>query len=401
MKRLVFSSLLGAWALPAFAGTLPEYAAPELLVRVHFTDTYNLPPLTYLSNTSPAINNQGDVAIKLMAVDGKPNQAVWFKSHKAPGEVIYVAPEDHYVTDPTVNDRGQVTFSPFSEIESLGVFVYDSDSKKTEVKVSGPEHKIVYAGYAQTLNDGTAIFRSMGKDFDRSFVEYKDSYSTIAREGERRFDTSAAYLFRPSVNEKKQWAFKVRLGERGEISDAQSDQILLIQSKGNGEYEKIVIAQDRKGDANSNYVGFGNTVALSQNGMVVFVGYLPDKRKSLVLYKDGELQSLVTEGLDGIAELELFTPRLNSSGTVAFRAKNAKGLRGLYVANESSVKRLLGEGDSIMTDKGHGYILLKQDFPGFAGDIDFNEKGELAFACVLASPENKIIGDAIYKLSPK
>ena len=401
MKRLVFSSLLAALAFPAFAETLPEYAPPELLVRVHFMDTYNLPPLTYLSNTSPAINNQGDVAIKLMAVDGKTNQAVWFKPHNAPGEVIYIAPEDHYVTDPTLNDRGQVTFSPFNDFESLGVLVYDSLSKTTDVKVSGPEHKIMYAGYAQTLNDGTTIFRSMGKDYDRSFVEYKDSYSTVAREGERRFDTPAAYLFRPSVNDKKQWAFRVRLGERGEISDAQSDQILLIQPKGDGTYEKIVIAQDRKGDPNSNYTGFGHAVSLSQNGMVAFVGHLPDRRKSLVLYKDGELHSLVTEGLDDISELELFTPRLNSSGTVAFRAKNTKGVRGLYVANESSVKRLLGEGDGVMTDKGYGSFLLKQDFPGFAGDIDFNEKGELVFACVLASPENRIIGDAIYKLSPK
>nr|BFD62498.1 hypothetical protein BdHM001_11790 [Bdellovibrio sp. HM001] len=401
MKKISFSFLLAALASPVFAGVLPEYAEPELLVRVHLLDTYNLPPLTYLSNTSPAINNHGDVAIKLMAVDGKPNQAIWFKAHNAPGEVIYVAPDDHYVTDPTVNDRGQVTFSPFNDFESQGVLAYDSHSKNTELKVSGPENQIAYAGYAQTLNDGTVIFRNFGKDYDRSFVEYKDSYVTIAREGERRFDTPAAYLFRPAVNEKKQWAFKVRLGEHGEISDAQSDQILLIQAKGNGDYEKTIIAQDRKGDPNSNFVGFGNTVALSQNGMVVFIGHLPDKRKSLVLYKDGELQSLVTEGLDGISELELFTPRLNSSGTVAFRAKNTKGLRGLYVANEFSVKRLLGEGDSIMTDKGFGYVLLKKDFPGFAGDIDFNEKGELAFACILASPDDKIIGDAIYKLSPK
>lgn len=379
---------------------LPSYQAPEMQVRAHYRNAYNLPPLTYLSNTSPSINNHGDVTFKLMAVDGTPNQAVWYKArNESKWQVVYVAPEDRYVSDPTVNDRGEITFSPYTEVMSDGLFVFDTKSGTTVEKLSGPANKMVFMAYVQTLNDGTSVFRGMDTEFERGFYEVNGGLKTVAREGQKNFEVPSAYLFKPAVNDKKHWAFKVRVGERGEIGNEQSDQILLVKPTPQG-YDKIIVAQDNKGDVNSPFTGFGNGVTMAQNGLVAFVGYDKNNAKSLILWENGSQTALVSEGQNGISELELFSPKVNSNGVVAFRAKNEKGLRGIYVASKDGIKRLIGEGDSIPTDLGPGQILQRKDFPGFAGDIDINEKNEVVFACVVATTDNQITGDAVYRISP-
>lgn len=396
MKILGLSLLFAAstsWALPT-------YQAPVMQVRAHFQSTFNLPPLSYLSNTSPSINNHGDVALKVMALNGTTHQAVWFKPKQAAKwQIVYEAPEDRYVSDPTVNDGGLVTYSPFSEVMSDGLFVFDSSTGMTTQKISGAENKLVYLAYVQTLNDGTSVFRGMGTDFVRGFYEVTPELKSVAQEGQVNFGTPSAYLFKPSVNERRQWAFKVRVGGPGEIGDQQSDQILLVKPTPQG-YEKIIVAQDKKGDMSSPFTGFGNGVSLSQNGLVAFVGHDKANIKSMILWDRGNLTILAQEGLNGISELELFSPKVNSQGVVAFRAKDKKGLRGIYVASKDGLKRVIGEGDYIPTDLGEGQILVKTDFPGLAGDIDLNENNEIAFACVLATDNGKITGDAVYRISP-
>ena len=68
----------------------------------------------------------------------------------------------------------------------------------------------------------------MDTEFERGFYEVNGGLKSIAREGQKNFGTPSAYLFKPAVNDQKHWAFKVRVGERGEIGNEQSDQILPV-----------------------------------------------------------------------------------------------------------------------------------------------------------------------------
>lgn len=391
---------LGLVSSVATAEVLPSYGAPELQVRAHFRSTYQLPPLSYLHNTSPAINNRGDVAVKVMAVDGTTRQALWFRSGMSPsGQVVYVAEENKYVTDPSINDNGEVTFSPFTDMSSDGLFVFDGPTGQLRRVFGGDENGVVYFGFHRTLLDGTSVFRGVNKDFVRSYQQYAGELQDVAVEGQDNFGVPSAYLFKPAVNNLRQWVYKVRVGAPGEIGDAQADRIVLLTPSETG-YQISTIAETGKFKEGSPYVGFGNAVSISDAGHVAFIGVLANRVQALVLSSQGKDVILAQEGKDGISEIELFSPKVNAQGVVAFRAKNAKGLRGVYVATEHGIRRVIGEGDAVSSDLGFVNILVKNNFPGLAGEVDINDRNEIVFACVLAEGET-IVGDAVYKVSPK
>jgi hypothetical protein len=127
-----------------------------------------------------------------------------------------------------------------------------------------------------------------------------------------------------------------------------------------------------------------------------------DSKKSIILAKDNTLKTLALEGANGISEIEMFSPKVNDQGLVLFRAKDMEGKRGLYLASDSGVKRIIGEGDEIETDVGMGKILYNPNYPGFSGEVDMNDHGEIVFHCItVSSPDNKELGSSIYKIAPK
>lgn len=391
---------LGLVVARAQADVLPSYGLPELQVRAHHRSTYQLPPLSYLHNTSPALNNKGDLAIKVMAVDGTAQQALWYRaSGDSQGRVVYVAEGDTYVTDPSINDRGEMTFSPFTDMGSEGLLIFDSLSDQVRRAFDGDESGVVYFGFHRTLGDGTTVFRGVNKDFVRSYQEYRGQLKNVVVEGQDNFGVPSAYLFKPAVNNEKQWAFKVRVGGPGEIADAQADRIVVLNPSAEG-YRLTTVAETSKFKQGSPYRGFGNAVSISDAGHIVFIAVLAKNVQALVLSHEGQDVILAQEGKDGISEIELFSPKVNSQGIVAFRAKSHKGLRGIYVASVRGVVRVIGEGDAVKSDLGFVSILVRNGFPGLAGEVDINDRNEIAFACVIADGET-IVGDAVYKISPK
>jgi hypothetical protein len=161
------------------------------------------------------------------------------------------------------------------------------------------------------------------------------------------------------------------------------------------------IARDQDSDTSSKYISFGNSVSLSKHGLVAFMGVLADSKKAIVISKDNVLTNLAIEGQNGISEIEMFAPKINDQGLVLFRAKDTSGKRGLYLADGVTVKRIVGEGDEIETDLGAGKILSNPNFPGFGGEVDMNDQGEIVFYCLIVSLDNKELGSAVYKITPK
>jgi hypothetical protein len=135
--------------------------------------------------------------------------------------------------------------------------------------------------------------------------------------------------------------------------------------------------------------------------MVAFMATLSDFKKAIIISKNETLINVATEGRDDISEIEFFGPKINDQNEVIFRAKDTSGKRGIYVADESGVKKLIGEGDDIMTDLGPGKILSNPNYPAFGGEIDMNDSGEIVFSCVVVDSNNSELGSAIYKITPK
>ncbi len=400
--------LLSAIVTSVSYAALPEYNAPEILARANITDGYNLPPLSFLNNTSPVINDRGDVAFKLMAVEGVNNQALWVKrAEDANGKIIYVAPEERFLTEPeAVSENGKIAFNLYDEGVTDGLFVIDTKTENVDQVLSPDNLPIQFYTYPQLQNNGHIFFRATDDNNDRMYYDFTGSkLNKVMAEGVESLGIKTSYLFRPSVNEGGAVAFKARTGEKGQWDESNPDSIIVLIPSTDPKLPSpkvITIARDRDGDSHSPFLGFGNSVSLSKKGYVAFMGLQEGAKKSIVLAHDNTLRTLAVEGANDISEIEMFSPKVNDQGMVLFRAKNAEGKRGLYVADENGMKRIIGEGDDVETDLGSAKILSNPNYPGFGGEVDLNDKGEIVFYClIIASPDNKELGSAVFKVTPK
>lgn len=400
MTKLIISSVVSLFAASAMAQKI-SYQAPDILARASMEGTLNLPPVSFLNSTSVALNNNGDVSFRVMAVAGKPQQGIWYKAaNEKAGKVIYVGPEDYYVAEPVLNNKGQATFNLFTEAFSETVYIYNPLSQKVEKVMDGGKEKFYSQSYLKVLDSGDIVFRGTTKSDDRGFFLFSGDLKTIAIEGEKTFDVPTSYLFKPAVNTHGQWLFKMREGDHRDWGNDRSDQIILLtpNKENPHSFSKTLIAQDKNGMPGSKFVSLDNSPSLADSGAIVFTAKLENKKKALVLHQGGVQTILAEEGKDGIVEFEMFNAKVNSSGVAAFRAKNTKGLRGIYVATKSEVQRIIGEGDMIPSDLGPQYVMMKDGFPGLAGDVEINDRGDIVFAAVVSSLLDKHLGDAVYIL---
>jgi hypothetical protein len=395
---LLFIFLFSTTALAA----LPKYLSPEILARANINDGYNLPEMSFLSDTCPVINNRGDVAFKIMSFGGSNDQGLWIKKgDEKNGKIVYTAPDMRLLTDPSINDNGQVAFNQFDEGVNDGIFTLDTDTLAL-TQVLRPENKdIAFYTYPQVLSNGAVYFRGTSQESVRTYYQYDGNLlKPIITEGEVAYGQKSSYLFKPYLNESGAMTFKRRIGGPGEWDESNPDEIVLLKPHGNS-YESFVIAKDKDGDPDSKFVGFTNSASISSNGMVAFIAILEGKSKAIILSKEGKLKNLAIENADGISEIELFAPKVNDQGLVVFRAKDMDGKRGIYITGVDGTKKIIGEGDEIMTDLGLGKILSNPNYPGFAGDIDINNHGEIVFNClVISALSNQEWGSAVFKLSP-
>ena len=114
------------------------------------------------------------------------------------------------------------------------------------------------------------------------------------------------------------------------------------------------------------------------------------------------LGRLAYEGDGELSEIEYFTPKINDQSEVFFRAKNIEGKRGIYLVKGEHLLRLIGEGDAVDTDLGAAKILWNKFYPGFSGEIDVNNNGDIVFhALLVASDTEREIGSGIFYLERK
>jgi hypothetical protein len=374
-------------------GALPVYNAPMIVARANINDSYNIPAMSFINNASPVINDRGDIAFKVAAIAGLNSQGLWVKTiEDLNGKILYTAPADRFVTDPSINDQGKVAFNLYEDGVTDGLFVLDSHALTVEHILPSKDLHLQSFTYPSITNNDEIYFRGTDENNIRSFFIFESKLSSIFSEG-----NNTSYLFRPSVNDDGAVAFKMRLGAPGQWDENSPDQIILLRDN-----IKQIIAEDKDSNQKSPFLGFGNSVSLSTSGMVAFTGVVEKNQRGIFLYSAGETKQIALEGKDSIAEIENFSVKINDEGLVLFRAKDITGKRSLFIADKTSVKKLISEGDEIESDLGKSKILLNQFYPGFGGEIDMNLDGDIVFNCSLVNAaDDRELGQAIFKLSVK
>ena len=107
---------------------MSTYSVVELQARSNIVDGYNLPANSSFSSKSPALNDSGTIAFTLNVVGGG-NAGLWTGAGGA-GSVVYDAPANRGLEDPSIDDGGSCAFDQ-SDIFSDGIYVYDAGSGMT------------------------------------------------------------------------------------------------------------------------------------------------------------------------------------------------------------------------------------------------------------------------------
>lgn len=401
-KILVLGLLILQIPVSSALAAISEYKKPEILARANLFDVFNLPELSFLTNNNPEINNRGDVTFKVLSSNGPTEQGIWVKRYDDEnGKIYFNGLEERIVSDPSLNNLGQIAFSMGDVGVSDGIFIYDVNTDKLDHKIKGSQD-VEFMTYPQITAAGDIFFRATNKANERSFYSFDPNgqLSILASEESSLFDVKTSYLFKLSVNDNGSFAFKRRLGNKGDWDERSKDEIVLVKKNGN-KFETVIVAQDSDSDPKSTFKSFVNMVSISDNNMVVFIAELATDQKVIYLYKDGELFPIAADKNDQILEIERFEPRVNSLGQVVFRAKDAQGKRSIFIGEKNALKKIITEGDDILSDKGPARILSNINYPGFSGAPDINDNGDVVFNCILTDPKHgSDWGSAVYKLSP-
>mgnify|MGYP003394275026 FL=1 len=372
--------LIASFLIPCGAYTEVSSRQYHLVARSGLFHGHQMPQKTFALNATPAINNRGQISFNVISVEGRPFSGIWFGDLNS-GKIVSEAPENFMASDPQINPLGQAVFDVFDEMSSQGIFAYlPQENKISQVYKPGEAFGLNLSSSSYLNSKGEVFF--LGSTEERLKVLVGKVGGQFFKYAEQA--NGISYIFTPSFNEKAQAVSKVRLGELGEHNEGQPDEIRRWNVNG----EMKVIARDRDGDPNSPYQGFANSLDFNDHGDVFFRAAMVGGGSGRFLYSaDSEKTSTVAMAPKAeIAEIEYFTAKLNNSGQVVFRAKNKRGLRGIYLFTNAGIEMLMQEGDSLPSDIGPVKIYFAEDHPGFGGSPGLNDHGHVVVLVSTVDP---------------
>lgn len=390
----VFSIGLVAQELPP---SDVQFVDATLVARANSTDGFGLPPGSILGIADAKINNRGDVAFDIDVIGGETTSGVWFSASGTQGRIVYRSSvEGRLISDPALNNNGDLVFSQFDFGVTDGVFKFDSNTRATTIVIR-PEQNQAFS--FSSINDiGTVVTRIVDANGDRSFRYVNGNQSrTIVKEAVKDPNgKSISYLFRPVLNNSGFVAAKIRMGDRDQTDETQPDGIRLW--KPDGSFEEIAV--DIHTVPNSLFLAFGNSIGISDAKHVVFIATISGDKKAVFLYGEGKVKAVAIEGQGDLEAVEAFAPVVNSKGLVAFRGRLKSGKSAIFTGNWDGFKPLVKQGDLVSTDIETGKIYDLADNQGFIGGLSLNDSGMLAFhAGILSKDGERFLGQGIYVLS--
>ena len=406
LTAFVFSFVLLAQDVPPTSEPTPAplpsddltvFNSSRLIARASLNDGYALPAASILGIADIKINNRGDVAFDVDVLGGLDLSAIWFTPHMGEGSAVYRSSiADRLLTDPGLNNKGDLVFSQFDFGINDGVFKYDAIARSvTLVLRPGTDTALSFPA----INDvGTILTRATNDAGDRSFRLLRGTTVTeLAREGVvGPQGKTASYLFTPVLNNQGFVAAKVRLGERGQVDESQPDEIRLWRP--DGTYE--IVAQDINAQPASLFLRFGNSVSLSDSKHVAFVATISGDRQGVFLFGEGKVKAIAIEGQGELEAIEAFSPMVNSKGLVVFRGRLKSGKSAIFKADWNAFKVVVKQGDLVPSDLETAKIYDREDNQGFIGTPSINDSGVIAFhAGILSKDGERFLGQAIYVLS--
>ena len=375
---LVF--FVGILIVAGVAAEVPDYTDVELQVRSNIVDGFNLPPNSSFNSRTPSLNDNGQVAVSLGVVGGDTTtQGIWLGAHGV-GSVVYSNSQDGFISDCSVNNDGDVVFE-LSYLTPDGLYLYDSGAGAGGFLTDQP---IGSTGWGSPeINAAGSVGYRASFSGDYAWVSFNGvavAYHAVMADLD--ITSPYSYLFTPSFNDSSLIAGKVRLGGPGQTGGSQPDQIRVFASDGSS----TLIAEDEDSNALSPFLGFDNSVSLTESGWVGFVAETAAEGRGVYLGNGNELRTIATENDPDVGEIEYFGVSANDGGLVVFRAVDGAGLQTVFVGDGESLVRVVTEHDVVPTDQGPGRIDQHDSSTVFGGSPAINATGQVAISATL-TPE--------------
>ncbi len=382
--RVVSAVGLGLGVLAA-RGAVPTYETFQLQCRANFSGAYNLPNGAFFTSSTPALNNAGQVAIKLTTYPGSSAQAIWFGGHGTGGVVFFSQP-DALFGSVSLNLAGRAVFEQFLGTQN-GIYYYDSAAASGGFLTALPLGATTWS--SPQINAAGQVGYRVGFSGPQAWVSYDGTPTVAIHAAEVGLQPTSPYsfLFTPSFNNHRQIAGKVRLGGPGQTGESRPDQIRIFNSDGTS----TLIAEDRDSNPASPYTRLDNAVSLTNTGYVAFIATLAAGGRGVFLSNGTETRTIATTTGYGLADIEPFAPAANDAGLVVFRAAAVGGLRNIYVGDGQTLRKVIGEHDLVPTDLGIARIDQHDASPVFGGNPAVNQRGDVAFNAALTPPDNNQI----------
>ncbi|MGH1469185.1 MAG: hypothetical protein ACRBBP_09940, partial [Bdellovibrionales bacterium] len=161
-----------------------------------------------------------------------------------------------------------------------------------------------------------------------------------------------------------------------------------------------IFAEDKELNPKSSFLGFDNSPIPDGVGGAAFIAEHEKHGRSLWQHKDGKNTLITSEKEMGI-KLEYFSPDINSSGDIIFRAIK-DDFRHIFLWNSQTkkVSTLLSQGQKILSNEDNIQIINREKWPAFSGKPCITNNREAYIHTVLESSktfENK--GSGIFKIA--
>jgi hypothetical protein len=379
-RTSAFVAVLALAAAAPAAAEVSPYTRFQLQARANFTDSFNLPIGAFWSNVTPRLDDDRRVAFHLNVVPGSDGKGIWLGGGGT-GAIVHTTPDGSFVFDTALDGAGGVVWEQVDS-SPQGLFRYTPGGGAVHV-TSQP---IGASGWGSPGADeaGRVGFRASFSG-DHAHVSWDGAIAFHAVEADLDVGSPYSFLFTPSYGAGRRIASKVRLGAAGQTGNERPDEIRIFAADGSS----VLVAADQDADPLSPYAGFDNGVAMNEHGQVAFIATLVAGGRGVFFWDGEDVVTIATVAHPDLSELEFFAPAVSDLGRVAFRAKDAAGLRAIWAGEGGEVRRVVGEHDLLPTDLGPARI--DEHLPAnpvFGGGPSIDRHGDIAFSANLTPPDD-------------
>jgi hypothetical protein len=382
-RRFLFASIAGLASGTVHAQSqVPTYETFQLQARTNLLvndNGYNLPPGSSFNSISADIDNQRRVAFPVQVIPNgaSSNPGLWFGGDGT-GGIVYNGPVDALIgSSLSMTSDGRVAFTLSDTGGADGIYRYDHANGIAARVGTSPVFPNSYGtvmmnslgdlGFQASMSGGR-LFASLAAGAGPATIHVSDKGLDPA--------STFTYLYTPGMNNQRHIIAKVATSPdltsateiRGFLPDGSS----------------AVYARNVGADPASPYKQFDNSIGVADNLHIAYIATrVSDNRRAL--YRPAGPWLLAEEDPAGLVRsIASFPPGINNAGLAVFRGRDANGEAIFIGHNLEGVRRVIGKGDRVQTDRGLAQIGQHNSTDSvFSGAPSINDEGDIVFIAAL------------------